>query len=477
MQAFETLFPDVATREYRALELQGQHFFLQEYYCEIPRCDCKRAVLIAHHLDARAPVATLAYVVKPGTPQVMLHEEGPQSALSNPMVRVVQRALAEDSEFREMLHTHYAAYRRVVDGPKKPTRSVELERVIAKASGTGSKAQQRFRKLLEKVDRLRQRLGVWKQQRGDIDREIALYRAVHDRHARLGHQLVVALDRAYADGKFSKAERNKLTALIGDLAEMLIAQGGGDELKEIYSRHTQRDFDAEAAAAEANNVEMMRGIIEDELGIEVDDEDAGSVEQLRAAVRAQIDAREEAEAARKARRKKTAKQAAAEARRDDEKKSADKAVQDIYRTLARALHPDHEQDADERARKTRLMSEVNVAYEAKDLLRLLALQLELERVDESRVETLAEERLVHFARILDEQARQLDAELAGLEMPYRMELGLMPSAVVTPERVIVRIRADASALEIQIERAKRDLVTFLDPALLKQWLRAQARRR
>jgi hypothetical protein len=217
----------------------------------------------------------------------------------------------------------------------------------------------------------------------------------------------------------------------------------------------------------------MRAMIEDELGIEVDDEDAGSVEQLRAAVNAQIDAREQAEEARKARRKKTAKQAAAEARRDDEKKSADKAVQDIYRTLARALHPDHEQDADERTRKTRLMSEVNVAYEAKDLLRLLALQLELERVDESRVETIAEERLLHFARILDEQAKQIAAELSGVEMPYRMELGLMPSAVVTPERVILRIRGDATALEMQIQRTQRDLATFSDIALLKQWLKAQ----
>ncbi|CAN5791662.1 hypothetical protein BH11MYX2_BH11MYX2_07860 [soil metagenome] len=350
----------------------------------------------------------------------------------------------------------------------------DLERVITKAGGTGSKAQQRFRRLLEKVDRLRKRIGVWKQQRADIDREIALFQAVHVRHARVGHELLVALDKAYTEGTFTKGERNLLTAFIGDLAEMLMAQGGGEELKEIYARHTQRDFDADVATAEADDLGAMRDMIEHELGIEVDDEDAGSIEELRAAVGAQIDAREQAEAARKARRKKTPKHAAAEARREDEKKSADKAVQDIYRMLARALHPDHEQDPDERTRKTRLMSEVNVAYEEKDLLRLLALQLELERVDESRVDTLAEERLLHFARILDEQSKQIAAELAGIEMPYRMELGLLPSAVVTPERVILRIRADAKELEVRIERGKRDLSTFSDMAMLKQWLRAQS---
>lgn len=475
MQAFELLFPDVARDECRAFELQGQHFFLQEYYCEIPRCDCKRAVLIAHHVESRLPVATLAYVIEPRAPRVTLHEEGPQSELSEVMIRVVRHALAEGDGLREMLQAHYTMFRRAVDRPKRSAPSVEIERVVAKAGAGSTKAQQRFRKLLEKVERLRQRLGVWKQQRGEIEREIALYRVVFERHARLGRDLVVALDKAYAEGRFSKTERSTLTAFIGDLAEMLIAQGGGDELKEIYRRHTQRDFDAEAADAEANQIGVMRDMIEHELGIEIDDENAGSVEDLRAAVHAQIEAREQAEAARKARRKKTAKQVAAEARRADEKKSADKAVQDIYRTLARALHPDHEQDPDERTRKTRLMSDANIAYEEKDLLRLLALQLELERVDDERVETLAEERLLHFARILDEQAKQIAAELTGVEMPYRMELGLLPSAVITPERVILRIRADADALERQIQRSTRDLATFRDAALLKQWLRAQIR--
>jgi hypothetical protein len=354
--------------------------------------------------------------------------------------------------------------------------SQDLERVIARTGTTGSKAQQRFKKLLEKVDRLRQRLGLWKRQRGDIEREIALYRAVYRRHAKCGRDVVVALDRAHAGERLTKAERQKLAVIIADLAEMLLAQGGGEELKEIYGRHTRRDFDAEMARAEAEDVEAMRTMIEDQLGIEVADEQAGSVEELRAAVKAQMEAFEQEQAARKARRKKTPKQAAAETRRAEDKKNADKAIQDVYRTLARALHPDREQDPDERARKTRLMSEVNVAYEAQDLLRLLALQLELERVDESRVETLAEERLHHFARILDEQARQIAAELAGLETPYRMDLGIGPSAVISPERVILRIRADAAVLETQIQRSGRDLAMIADLEMLKAWLRAQPRR-
>ena len=477
MRAFDTLFPDIAAREFRAFRLPGspQSFLLHEYYCDVPRCNCRRAILVVVHVETRRNVATLEYAIRSGRPQLALDPEGPQSKLSEELLAYVRYAMREDPAYREMLHAHHAMWREAIDGPArtKAAPSQDLERVIAKAGATGSKAQQRFKKLLEKVDRLRQRLGLWKQQRAEIDRELAMYRAVYLRHASLGRDLVVALDRAHAATGMTKAERRKLTALIADLTEMLIAQGGNEELKKIYNRHTQRDFDAEMAAAEAEDVEAMRAMIEDQLGIEVDDEQAGSVDELRAAVRAQMDAFEQEEAARKARRKKTAKQVAAEARRADERKSADKAVQDVYRTLARAFHPDREQDEVERARKTRLMSEVNVAYEAKDLLRLLALQLELEQVDEARIETLAEERLQHFSRILDEQARQIAAELAGLETPYRTELGLGPSAVVSPERVILRIRADAAGLEMQIERSARDLVMFSDVAQLKAWLRAQ----
>ena len=485
MRAFDTQFKDLALRETLLIDSVdragvAETFVFREFYCDLPGCDCRRVVLIVMWVEARQNVATIHYAFDGS--RISLEPGGPQSEHSPKLLGWFTDTVANEPVYRKRVLRHYEMWRHLVDGearakPKAKKAVIagsrDLERVIAKTGATGSKAQQRFRKLLERVDRLRQRLGFWKQQRADIDREIALYRAVFVRHAKFGRDLVTALDRAHVGTGLTKAERTKLTALIGDLAEMLIAQGGNDELKEIYNRHTRRDFDAEMARAEAEDVEAMRTMIEDKLGIEVDDEQAGSVDQLRAAVRAQMEALEQEEAARKARRRKTPKQASAEARRADEKRSADKAIQDVYRTLARALHPDHEQDAAEQARKTRLMSEVNVAYEAKDLLRLLALQLELEQVDETRVETMAEERLKHFSRILDEQAAQIAAELASMETPFRMELGIGPSAVVSPDRVIVRIRADAAALELQIERSARDLATVSDVALLKGWLRTQ----
>lgn len=478
MQAFDTKFPEVARQEFRAFRMpdarrRERDYVLQEFYCEVPGCRCGRAGIIVVDVASRTDVARMEYKLGRGGADAWLDpdEDGP---LAERILDLVQHALNVDPKFRAMLAAHHAMWLRAVNGaeparPKTPARSRDLERVIAKSGPAETKAQQKFRKLLEKVDRLRQRLGLWKEQRGEIDRELALYRAIHVRYAAQGRTLVMALDGAH--GELNKKEKKQVSELIVQLAGMLLDQGGAEDLKPIYNRHARADYDADTAEVEAEKAERLRQALEQQFGIELADQDAATVEQIHAAVRAQFDAQEAEDAARRAKRKKTAKQVQAAERREQEQKSADKAVQEVYRTLARALHPDREQDAAEQERKTRLMSEVNVAYEAKDLLKLLALQLELEQVDEAHIRTMAEEKLRHFTRILDEQARQLAAELDGIEGPFRMELAVGPSAVLTPERVVLRIRADARSIEQQIARGANDLVMFQDLRLLKSFLR------
>jgi hypothetical protein len=132
----------------------------------------------------------------------------------------------------------------------------------------------------------------------------------------------------------------------------------------------------------------------------------------------------------------------------------------------------------ERARKTEAMREVNVAYEAKDLLRLLELQLELERMEPAQADAsaLAEERLRHYIRILDEQGKQLAVELEELELPFRLELGLAPAERIAPAAVIARVRADAAEVRQQIATMERDAAVFRDVSRLKAWLKTQVRR-
>jgi hypothetical protein len=523
MMAFDHVFWDVAKRDSRAIQAVDPTgapatFVLREFYCNEPGCDCRRVVLHLHWVEGKRVAASINYAFERSKrrdePQISLDPLNPQSEHSRGLLALFTEIIAKDKAYREQLHRHYAMWKQVVDDPshpdhakvrgaahddpsfrpafprrapaprrarerpRRPAGSESLDLVIAKAGPADGKLQQRFKRLLEKVDRLRQRLRAWTEHRPNIDREIAAYGALFGEQGRICREMVNRLDRSYANASFSKAERKKLAAMICSITGTLIEQGGHDDLKEIYNRYSRSDFDAEAAAADAAGVEALKAMME-MFGVEVG-ADVDSIEKLQALNEAQLEALEREEAAaqeRRAKRKKSAKQAATEARRADEERNANKAVQEVYRKLALALHPDREQDPEERTRKAELMREVNIAYEAKDLLRLLELQLQLERVDATRIEVLAEERVQHYNRILDEQSRQLAIELEELELPFRLELGLSPSSRLSPTDVVARIRADAEALRRQIASNVRDLEVFEDVSRLKAWLKTQARSR
>jgi hypothetical protein len=522
MMAFDHVFMDVAQRESRAIQATDPRgkpatFLFREFYCADPGCDCRRVVLHVHWVEEKCIAAAINYAFEPsrrrGEPQISLDPLNPQSKHSEALLALFTEMIGKDRAYRERLIRHYSAWKQVVDdashpehakvrgaahgdpafrpafsrqrapsrgrraAPARPAGSQSLQRVAAKAGHADSKLQREFRRLLQKVDRLKQRVRGWKEARADIDTEISRYTASTERLHGLGREMVGLLDRSHSNAAFSKADRKKLGQLICEIAGDLIDEGGHDDLKPLYNRYSRSDFDAEAAAADAEGAAALRSMME-MFGVEFGDVDVSSLDKLQAFTQEQMREAEEeaaAEEARRARRKKSARQLAAEARREAEQRSTGKALQEVYRALAMALHPDREQDPVERARKTEVMREINVAYEAKDLLRLLELQLELERVEPERADAIAEDRLRHYTRILDEQARQLAVELEELELPFRLELGLTPSARFTPADVISRIRADAERVDQRIAVLERDLAAFQDAARLKAWLKAQAR--
>lgn len=534
MMAFDHVFWEIARSESRAIQTIDHRrrpatFLFREFYCADPGCDCRRVVLHMHWVEEKRIAASINYAFEPSRrrdePQISLDPLNPQSEDAEDLLGLFTDVIRKDREFRERLVRHYEMWKQVVDDPSHPEHakvrgaghgdpafrpafpqrkaqgrgrggaaaartaaakaaagSQSLQRVAAKAGGGDSKLQQKFRRALQKVDRLKQQVRGWKEARADIDTEISRYAAVMEQLRGLGRAMVGLLDRAYPDAVFSKADRKKLGQLICEIAGDLIDQGSHDDLKPLYNRYSRSDFDAEAAAADAESAAALRSMMET-FGMEFGDADVGSLDKLKAFTEEQMRTAEEeaaseaaAEEERRARRRKSAKQQAAAARREAEQRSTGKALQDVYRALAKALHPDREQDPVERARKTEVMREVNVAYEAKDLLRLLELQLELERVEPGQADAIAEERLRHYIRILDEQARQLAVELEELELPFRLELGLAPSERIAPPAVIARVRGDAAEVRQQVATMERDLRMLGDTSRLKAWLKTQIRR-
>jgi hypothetical protein len=478
MLALEYAFPDVAAKDAYGVEVAERDgttrmYAFRELYCEEPGCDCRRVVVEMvsdGHVVAAIHYAFDAPARRAGPPRVSLDRLGPQGAKARVALGLFQHVIATDAGYRATLLEHYAMWRRVVDeraaAAQRPKPSSSVELITAKAGPrTGSKQQQRFRTVLRRIEKLRRRLELWRSADPAIQRELAQYRAAFQRRTELDRELAVLLDANHA--RLTRAERAQASIIICELLEELLHLPGDPyaELKPLYNRHSGGDFDDEVAEDNSATAAMLRGMFET-MGIDTRNAKLETVDDIAAFAAEQHRQHAEADDARRAKRKKSARQLAAEAEHQD----AHRSVQEVYRALARAFHPDREPDPVERERKTRLMAEVNVAYESRDLLRLLELQLELERVDPDSAQHIADDRLRHYNRVLDEQARQLADEVATVEAPFRHQLQLAPQARLEPSHVLYDLRRDREELELDNAGCARTLEQLAHLPSLKTWL-------
>lgn len=117
------------------------------------------------------------------------------------------------------------------------------------------------------------------------------------------------------------------------------------------------------------------------------------------------------------------------------------------------------------------MQRVNEAYQKNKLLQLLELQLELEHIDQRALDNMSDERLKHYNAILKEQVRELDQEIAHVEMAFRQAYGVDPFEPVSPDTVLRNIAIDLKALRVNINTLEQDLAAFVDIKQVKLWLK------
>jgi hypothetical protein len=343
-----------------------------------------------------------------------------------------------------------------------------------------SKTQKQFNKLTQKIDARKKRLAQWQETVPLIQQKIAgEYRMLSEEFSTQRAVLVNLFDRNYPDKRFKKTDKSKLEHLIVSITSDLIELHEMDELKPLHNKYSGYDFDADREENEAEMGTIMKSMLEETLGEEIGDElDFSSFENLQASMDEMLreraareeTARQQAEA-RRSQRKKTAKQLEKEAKQQEEAQNVSKSLREVYRKLSMALHPDREQDENERERKTEIMQQVNAAYEKKDLLRLLALQLEIEQVDQAHLNNIAEDRLKHFNKLLKEQLEELEQEIAEIEYPFKLQLQLPPFMPVTPQELMSSLDHEIYGLRSDIAGLKQDIEAFEDPANLKAWLK------
>ena len=336
-----------------------------------------------------------------------------------------------------------------------------------------SKGQKTFNTLVKKIEASRKDLGLWQAASVAYQQKVANdYAPLHKTFSGLRIDMLHALDRALDRHVLTKAERRVVQNTICEMADGLILQTGDETLKALYNKYSDVDFDVEEMAA----AQMMKDNLKDMFGVDLGDTpfDPTSPEDLIEKIQAEMQkvqllGLEEED--RRSQRRKSPKQ---QARADKAKLEADTtslSIREVYRKLASALHPDREPDEAERARKTALMQRVNQAYDKKDLLKLLELQLELEHIDAKAISGLSEERLKHFNKILKEQLAELEQEILQFEMPLRAGFNLPPYMALLPGNVVPYLLRDMADMRRDIKRVKIEIEVTEDLNAFKAWIK------
>ncbi len=349
-------------------------------------------------------------------------------------------------------------------------------RITSETAGkkTLSPAQKQFNSLTKKIDQQKKMLVEWKETIPSYQQQVEqeyepLQEALNDYKS----QWVQLLDKFYDMALFKKTDKLKIKHLICEISGDLIADFNKDELKPLFNKYSDEDYDTIDQEMDSAAGDMMKMIAENMFNVDLgDDVDLNSPEKLHAHLQQKLSEqqKDQAEAPVKE-RKKTKKQLEKEARQQEEEALASKSVQEVYRKLVAVLHPDREPDERERERKTELMQRVNTAYGKKDLLQLLELQLEVEQIAPAHLNQIADSRLKYFNKILKEQLAELEQENDQIAAMFKMNLDLPFYIRLTPKQLTLMLKNDIRALQKSINAIQNELETFQNPASFKAWLK------
>ena len=139
--------------------------------------------------------------------------------------------------------------------------------------------------------------------------------------------------------------------------------------------------------------------------------------------------------------------------------------------LVKAFHPDLETDEAEKLRKTEIMQKVTQTYQENNLLELLKLQIEFERIDQDHLENLGKEQLTYYNLVLKEQVEELEKEKLEIQQQISYLCGLKPEHVNAMTTVVVKFNTNINEVKAEIKEIKYTLKKWKEPSLLKAFLK------
>lgn len=288
----------------------------------------------------------------------------------------------------------------------------EEARQQVRIAGSGARldpAQRTFNRLSSEIEQLEEDIQRWQRRIARLEQRLPtemLPRLEQLKQAQKAMliQLDALLSLPRGKLRLSNGKRQALGSYLCLLAEGLLELGADPEIAALRERYLGMSRKEEAELEQALVREMLGGMFGDEAleGYEGDD-----AQEMIDHAWARHGQRQISQTQGRGRTKK-------EHALDEAKAAADAALREAYRKLASHLHPDRERDAEQRQRKTALMQQANAAYEKRDLMALLRLQMECAQIDAETLGELPEARIKRYIQALREQVRTLKQEKEGL---------------------------------------------------------------
>ncbi|WP_240163680.1 hypothetical protein [Spirosoma taeanense] len=310
-----------------------------------------------------------------------------------------------------------------------------------------SRAQLAFNRLTNEIGELEQRIRHFRTVATTLQQRIYTeYEPLLREYNQLRVNLVRLFDRAYEQPDTSRPEKRKLAELIVNLASELVDDYGLDELTPILHKYAA---DAPSTTGQEQLISYQEPPAEERVQPKTDEGTPDAEEPQKA---------------------KSAKQQKREARKQIEERNITKAVRTLYMDLVKAFHPDREPDEAEKIRKTGIMQRVTEAYQKSDLLALLRLQLEFNRIDQQHLEKLADEQLKYYNKILQQQADELTTEFTALQHQLALSLG-KPVTTASLSGLEFGLNSDVRQLKKRVKELKKEVRALMNPDVLKAWLK------
>jgi hypothetical protein len=290
-------------------------------------------------------------------------------------------------------------------------------KIVARGQKALSKNQQLFNKLTKRIETLEKDIDSEEQKLNKLleihSKEIT---PVETSIANTRLQLAMTLDKATERNKFTKKQTENIReAILTFCNDAFRFIEPNPEQESLYNKWSRVSYKEELEQQESETKEMFSEMMNDMFGMNVDMDDLEGPDGFARFQEKMKDKFEQAQQKNQQKnQKKSQKAQAKEEAQKAKEELKNKSIRSIYIALAKLLHPDTETDPMLKAEKEEIMKQVTVAYDNKDLVALLKLEMEWVHKTSEHLEKMTDDKLKLYIGALKEQVAELEMEKFNL---------------------------------------------------------------